>query len=77
LSYSVNTSGIQLLINYPDDFPSFIRPCLIPSEALVDMPKFMDHLKPKNKVWWEKWLKEQPLPPIIIPEGNSKNEIIN
>jgi hypothetical protein len=41
------------------------------------MLKFMDHLKPKNKMWWEKWLEEQPLSPIIIPEGNSKNEIIN
>jgi hypothetical protein len=26
------------------------------SEALVDMLKFMDHFKPKNKVWWETWL---------------------
>jgi hypothetical protein len=45
---------IQLLINSPEDSPEPIRPDLIASEALVEFPKFMDHLKPKNKEWWEK-----------------------
>jgi hypothetical protein len=32
----------------------------------------MDHLKLKNKKWWEKWMKDQPLPLFLIPEGNIK-----
>jgi hypothetical protein len=55
--------------NKPEDFPEPIRPDLIASEALVDFPKFMDHLKPKNKKWWEKWIEDQPLLLFLIPEG--------
>jgi hypothetical protein len=38
----------------------------------MDFPKFMDHLKPKNKEWWEKWMEDQPLPLFLIPESNIK-----
>jgi hypothetical protein len=37
----------------------------------------MDHLKPKNKIWWENWIKDQPLPSMVILEGKFKKKMIN
>jgi hypothetical protein len=54
----------------PKGSPSILQPNLIPSEALVDFPKFLDYLKPKNKTWWQQWLSDQPLPAPVVPEGN-------
>jgi hypothetical protein len=54
----------------PEGSSSILQPNLIPSKALVDFPKFLDYLKPKNKTWWQQWLSDQPLPAPVVPEGN-------
>jgi hypothetical protein len=51
--FIIHNLGIQILREIPEGSPSILQPNLIPSEALVDFPKFLDYLKPKNKTWWQ------------------------
>ncbi|MGZ4850136.1 MAG: hypothetical protein ACXV2C_02010, partial [Candidatus Bathyarchaeia archaeon] len=62
--------GIQLLTEIPADFPQPLPPTPLPATALSDLPSMLDQLSEPSQKWWEKWLEDLPLPPMIISEGN-------
>ena len=68
--FRLTVIGIQLLRDIPEGIPNVLPPQSIPSENLEDIPKLTEHLKPKYQIWWRDWLNDQPLPSIVVPEGN-------
>jgi hypothetical protein len=71
----INILGIQLLKEIPQGFPILLQPHFISAEALSDFPKFLEHIKPNARTWWENWLADQPLPSTVIPEGMPKKKL--
>jgi hypothetical protein len=68
----LNYVGIQLLQEIPIGIPEIYPPQLISNENLENIPKFLEHLKPKYQNWWRDWLNDQHLPSIVVPEGNGQ-----
>jgi hypothetical protein len=73
----LNYVGIQLLQEIPIGIPDIYPPQLIPNENLEDIPKLLEHLKPKYQNWWRDWLNDQPLPSIVVPEGIGQCALFN